>query len=279
MRASHSPARVARAGPRKRSSDGATTRAPAWRTRSAPSNARCGSSTSGSATITNCSAGCAASQPAGRAHHDRDHGVLERRCLRCGGLQLPFEGAGLTGDERAQQRGLAREVAVQRGSRAAGLARDVVERGLGDSHPRDAGHGGVEQTRGDAVEGDAVGDQRFLQHSALLGTRVRENEGTGSRDSKPLNVSPSMCQTQAGRAANARGGRSRSPAPPRGCVFRERRLRGSRPGGRHHTRRRAPTQAKMPPRSSRRTREPTCSGSSRSKRPGAPMSESTDRAR
>ena len=74
--------------------------------------------------------------------------------------------------------GLAGEVAVERGPGAAGLAGDVVERGLGDADPGDAGDGAVEESRGGAVEGDRVGlsgsaDQRFLQQSALLGSHVR----------------------------------------------------------------------------------------------------------
>ncbi len=107
-------------------------------------------------------------EPRGGFEHYCDDRALEIVGRLGRGTQPGLEHRGLTRDERGDDGVLAGEVAVEGRAGAAGFAGDVVEGGLADADPGDAGDRRVEQPRAGAVEGHRVDDER-LHHSRSRG--------------------------------------------------------------------------------------------------------------
>ena len=97
---------------------------------------------------TNRSASCVEQERGAPCVDHRDDRVGERSARPGRGDDRVARALGLALDERGEQRLLAGEAPVDGGPGAAGLAGDVVERGLGQPDPGDAGERGIEDPVG-----------------------------------------------------------------------------------------------------------------------------------
>ena len=102
----------------------------------------------------------------GRGNDQCDHRLGQRRLLSGRVDHKPVTRSSSGGDGAAHELGLAVEVAVERGTRAAGLAGDVVERGLRQAEPGDAGEeridGAVSRHRTVRIRGTVSSSSRTL---------------------------------------------------------------------------------------------------------------------